>query len=381
MFRKTFAQIDLSALRKNLKLIRSHFGQERFLCPMVKANAYGHGDVRIAQELWAQGVSVLGVCLIEEGVLLRAFGLKSQILIFRGFDAHGAREIIAQGLTPVVSSWEHLDHLEAEVKSDPVSVHIKFDTGMNRLGFSLSEAERLIERLKRSPKIRVSAVLTHLAQGEDGFQTEGMTARQLRSFFPVAQRFRQEFQAIVHALNSGAIVSAMSSSALPEHLTLMDWGLRPGLMLYGYNPVRGVEIPLEPVMTLKSHVQVLRWLRPGEGVSYGATWKAKVDSLIGVVPIGYADGYHRILSNKSEVLVCGERVPVIGAICMDYLMIDLTRLKNERHLQGAEVVLFGKQGNQHISADELAQKAQTITWEILTSVGERVPRIYAEGVA
>lgn len=382
MFRKTFAEVDLDALEWNIGEIRRAFPQNQFFCPMVKANAYGHGDVQIARALELMGVRHLGVCLIEEGLLLRNFGVKTEILVFRGFDREGARTILRYGMTPVVSTWSQLEHLEA-VATHPVDLHLKFDTGMNRLGFHPDEAPRLIEKLRSHARLKPRAVLTHLFNGEDGERFDGDSAEQLRRFHQVALLFHP-LGAFAHALNSAGLLSRVliGDQGPPDHpLRLQEWGLRPGLMIYGANPLgEGKGLKLKPVMSLKSQASVLRSVAKGDGVSYNATWRAQRDSVIAVVPIGYADGYHRLLSNRAQALFNGERVPVVGNICMDYLMLDVTQVVQTQAPPAdrePEVVLFGAAANgQSLSPEELARHAQTIPWEIFTSVGERVPRLY-----
>ncbi|WP_415063386.1 alanine racemase [Bdellovibrio sp.] len=383
MYRRTFAEINLDHLAHNIRVLQKSFPQAPFLCPMVKANAYGHGDVQLARFLETLGVEHLGVCLIEEGLLLRNFGVKAEILVFRGFDREGAEKIIQYHMTPVVSSWEQIEHLEAAASS-PVGIHLKFDTGMNRLGFRPEEAQKLFERLWQNKKIRLNALVTHLFNGEDALDPQGQSAAQLRALHGVSQVFKP-FNIFCHALNSAGIVSLLSlqkQGATPSHpLHLQNWGLRPGLMIYGYNPLGDKSlVDLKPVMSLKSQVGTYRVLKTGETVSYGGTWRATKESVIAVVPIGYADGYHRILSNQAFVVFAGKRVPVVGSICMDYLMLDVTEVVQGRDLKefkDQEVTLFGYGSDgSFLSPEELARQAQSITWEMLTSVGERVPRIY-----
>ncbi len=384
MFRRTYAEINLDHLAHNIQLIQKSFPQVEFICPMVKANAYGHGDVQVARFIEKLGVKHVGVCLIEEGMLLRNFGVKAEILVFRGFDQEGAKKIIDYNMTPVVSSWDHIEHLEA-VCNSTVDIHLKFDTGMNRLGFMVSEAEKLRDRLKNHSKIKLKALVTHLFHGEDATSADGDSAKQLRALDQVCEIFK-DFKIFVHALNTAGLLCKMSleknnQSSKAHPLMLRNWGLRPGLLIYGYNPVSEViQADFKPVMSLKSQTSVFRHLKAGETVSYGGTWKAEKDSVIAVVPIGYADGYHRILSNQSQALFMGHRVPVVGNVCMDYMMLDVTSVlsgKDTSLIKDAEVVLFGQSTyGSFLSAEELAVKAKSITWEMLTSVGERVPRIY-----
>jgi alanine racemase len=400
MFRKTYAEINLDALENNIFQIQGQLSPGGFFCPMVKANAYGHGDVTVARALEMMGVRALGVCLIEEGLLLRQFGVKAQILVFRGFDLEGARQILAHELTPVVSHWSHLEFLD-QVSEGPCVIHLKFDTGMNRLGFDLSEAEKVFEFLRSRKKFQVEGVLTHLFQGEDGLDPEGHSSDQLRRLSPLQEIFKT-YQPQFHALNSAGFIAQGISRrrSLKQLGTEVEsdpwnrkawiekpWGVRPGLMIYGYSPLVDIKsedqlFDLKPVMTLKSVVSVFRSVSQGQGVSYNHSWKAKRDSQIAIVPMGYADGFHRILSNNFQVLFRGRRVPIVGNICMDFLMLDVTDVlsglaKPAALVDNSEVVFFGlDSGGQFLSAMELAQAAGTITWEVLTSVGERVPRVY-----
>lgn len=385
MYRRTFAEINLDHLAHNIRVLQKAF-PKKFLCPMVKANAYGHGDVQLGRFLESLGVEHLGVCLIEEGILLRKNGVKAEILVFRGFDREGAQKIIEHEMTPVVSSWDHIEHLEA-VATSAVGIHLKFDTGMNRLGFRPEEAQKVFDRLWQNKKIRLKALVTHLFNGDDAEIATGHSSRQLQALNGISHIFKP-FNIFCHSLNSAGILNLLKlqNKGVPaDHpLALQDWGLRPGLMIYGYNPLVDQSFcELKPVMSLKSHVGVYRHVKSGETVSYSGTWKATQDSVIAVVPIGYADGYHRILSNQALVLFAGRRVPVVGNICMDYLMLDVTSVVQGQDLnkfKDQEVTFFGYDtaGN-FLSAEELAKKAHSITWEMLTSVGERVPRVYSGG--
>lgn len=380
MYRRTFAEINLDHIAHNFEAIQRAFPAAGFLCPMVKANAYGHGDVAVALCLEKAGAKHLGVCLIEEGLLLRRGGVKANILVFRGFDREGAEKMLQHDLTPVVSSWDQLEAIQS-VAVKPVQIHLKFDTGMNRLGFGVEEAQTLFEACWQNPKIRVQGLLTHLFNGEDAHDAAGDSARQLASLEKVVAVFKS-LNPVVHSLNTAGILNSLLVVDQNNHpLHRRAWGLRPGLMIYGYNPLAAPGVlSLKPAMNLKSVASTYRQLRAGDGVSYGGTWKAKKDSVIAVVPIGYADGYHRILSNKSQVLFSGKRVPVVGNICMDFLMVDVTEVvqnKNLADFKDQEIILFGQDAEgQVLSPEELAKQAQTITWEILTSVGERVPRVY-----
>lgn len=380
MFRRTFAEINLESLIANWSAIKNVAADDRFICPMVKANAYGHGDVQVALSLEKVGVTHLGVCLIEEGLLLRSSGLQADILVFRGFDKIGAEKILEYQMTPVVSTWDQLAFLEA-VADDPVKIHLKFNTGMNRIGFSIDQSEKLRDYFKKSKKLKLKAVLTHFAQGEDAVSTDGFSFRQMQQFQSAVDYFK-DFDIYTHLLNSGGIASLaqLKKNNVKNHFLFnQKWGFRPGLMLYGYQPAPNFsEVNLKPVMTLKSVVNNIRSIPAGEGVSYGGTWKSTRPSKIAVVPIGYADGVHRLLSNQGHALFAGQLVPIVGRICMDFLMLDVTDVIQDSSVAKwveEEVVLFGfDEKQQFLSAEKFAEKSQTIVWETLTSVGERVPR-------
>lgn len=382
--RPTQAVIHLDHLRHNLQLLESLTAEGQFFCPMVKANAYGHGDVEIALALEQAGVTAMGVGLIEEGVLLRSMGLKSQLLFFGTMDAKGARACIDAKLTPVLSSWDQVRALRALIPNGQTfGVHLKFDTGMHRLGFEPDQVEKLVEYFHENPELDLQGVMTHLHSGEDALDPQGESFKQLRAFESLAGEF-DAWAPWRHTLNSAGLLNLarLRRSGRDEMAGVsLKQGVRPGLALYGLSPVEGLSElgEFKPVMSLRSKVIRVRRIKQCEGVAYGHRWKAPRDSVIGVVPVGYADGYHRALSGRAQVLCDGRRLPVVGNVTMDYFMIDMTDLVGDgtpEAFQWKEVTLFGydSKGNL-LSAIELAEWSQTISWEILTSVGERVPRV------
>lgn len=384
LYRKSYAEINLTYLKENLAWIRSQFSKNTFICPMVKANGYGHGDVIIAKCLESENIDYLGVCLIEEALWLRQAGIKSNILVFRGFDKQGAEEIVNCGFIPVVSQWDHLEYLTQVNQKKAILVHIKFDTGMNRLGFPISEAAKLDSYLWQNKNFRLKGILTHLHSGEDGLDPDGKTQNQLAQLNQVAEIFKK-YNPVVHVLNSAGVLSKAASSEKEAKVTFnTSLGIRPGLLLYGYAPKMNFkndfQQQLKPVMSLKSHLSEIRFVSKGQGVSYSHTWVAKKDSVVGIVPIGYADGIHRGLSNKGLVSIHNQLVPIIGNICMDYLMIDLTAIMNLKIEKNDSVTFFGFNSSMGYSqtADEYAKLLETIPWEILTSMSIRVPRVIVE---
>ena len=373
-FRPTFAEIHLKNLDYNLSSIMDVAGTSRFVCPMIKANAYGHGAVQIAQRILKNAALPLGVALIEEALELRAAGIKSEILVFGGFDQSGAKQIIDAKLTPIVSQFEHLDILKSLV-TDSIDIHIKFNTGMNRLGFNISEADKVISFLKAHTQIKVKGILSHFHSSHLAHLENSASFQQAQQMIKMIDLFK-DFGVHAHLLNSDAIVNFAQLKNQPQHfLNQYNWGFRPGIMLYGYR-TNEIESPIKikPVMSLKSTITDVRQVKKGEVVSYNATWTSDRDSQVAIVPIGYADGVHRLLSSRAQVLVKNKKVPVIGRICMDFLMLDVTEISST-DLKKAEVVFFDDHSQ---GADVLAKSAETISYEILTSVSSRVPRRYID---
>lgn len=331
---------------------------------MVKANAYGHGAVEVAKALSSDGIEFVGVSLVEEGVQLRSAGSKLRILVFGAFDdLDSARAMSEHSLTPVISSRAQLNALEQTLADRKLNIHLKFDTGMNRLGFAIDQAASIRSHLAKFTNWNIEGICTHLLKGDDAKLAGGYSWKQLENFKLVLKSF-EGLNFYSHALNSSGMVSLASSSAM--------LGGRPGIALYGGHD------GFESVMTLKSQIVTTREVLAGGLVSYNASWVAKRKSIIGIVPVGYADGITRNLTNKFSVLVREQRVPVVGTVCMDYVMLDLTDLKEQMESlgEGEEVVFFGSQGRAEIRALEWAQILDTISYEIFTRISSRVPRNY-----
>jgi alanine racemase len=373
-FRPTYADIHLKNLDFNLYSILDVAGKGRFVCPMIKANAYGHGAVPVAQRILKNALLPLGVVLIEEALELRSAGIGSEIIVFGGFDFHGARQIIDAKLTAVVNQFEQLEFLN-QLVTDSIDIHIKFNTGMNRLGFNSTDVDQVILFLKNHPKIKVKAILSHLHSSQLSYQENSTSAQQALLMLKIIEQFK-EFGVHAHLLNSDAIANLAQVKNHPLHfLNQYNWGFRPGIMLYGY---RTQDIPspmiVKPVMSLKSSIAEVRHIKKGEVVSYDGTWVADRDSSVAIAPIGYADGVHRLLSHRAKVFVKNKKVPMIGRICMDFLMLDVTEIVS-LDLKNSEVIFFDDLSQ---GADVLAKAAETISYEILTSVSSRVPRRYIE---
>jgi len=369
--RPTVAEIDLAALSANYREIARLAGRAELMA-IVKADAYGHGAIAAARALAAQRCGHFGVATVEEARELRRASLRERIYVMGGFFPDQAAEIVALDLTPFVFDIGSVAALDraARQQSRNFKVHLKIDSGASRLGIRPEELDAAIAELKRAPSIELEGVCTLLANAGD--PSSPANEQQLRVFASALERLRAAgFNArAVHVANSAATVMRPDS-----HFNM----IRPGLALYGLPPVAAVReaVELRPVMTFKTRVLQLKRIPAGSGVSYGHTFVAGRPSVIGVLPVGYADGYRRGLQHGGEVLVRGLRAPVVGAVCMDLTMVDLTDVPLAA--PGDEVILWGGSGEASISVNDLARLVQTISYEMLCTVGRRVPRVYFYG--
>jgi len=367
--RPTICGIDHEALRSNLRQIRDKVGScVKILC-MVKANGYGHGATEISPTLARAGADAFGVATLEEAVQLREAGIQAPLIVLAGVFPAQLDTFVEYKLTPVVHDLISLKALDRESSRRQVElrVHLKIDTGMGRLGFLAAEADQWIAAIKQAESLHIQGVFSHFSHAES---VQGdYTQKQLEIFKRVLGQLRSAgvIPDLVHLANSAATIT------LPAAYFDM---VRPGLMLYGVYPSPNMkeQINLKPVLSWKTKILQLKNVPSGTSVSYGQTYVTERESLIATLPMGYADGYPRFLSNRGEALVRGQRARIAGRVCMDLTMIDVTDIRNVR--QGDEVVLLGRQGGAEISADEIAAWANTISYEILTSIGTRVPRIH-----
>jgi alanine racemase len=360
-YRPTVARIDLDAVRHNVRALRPP-GTE--LMAVVKANAYGHGDVEVARAALEAGASWLGVALVEEGIHLRDAGIDAPILVLSEFPRGAEHDALAADLTPTLYTQEGLRSL-AKAAADlgrPVAVHVKVDTGMHRIGVFPHDATGAFVADAVAAGFDIEGFWTHLARAEDD---EGTTRSQLADFAEAAASLATRPR-LLHSANSAATIRYPDS-----HFDLV----RPGIALYGLLPAPGLgaELGLRPAMSWHSQVTMAKRLPAGEGLSYGHTYRLERDAMIATVPVGYADGYSRTLSNVADVLIGGRRRPVVGSVTMDQLLVDCGDDPVE---PGADVVLLGDQGEEEITADEVAERRGTISYEVITSVGARVPREY-----
>ncbi len=362
--RPVWAEIDLDALADNVRLLKSQANGAALLA-VVKANGYGHGAVAVARAALVAGADRLGVICVDEGEQLRRAGITAPILVMGHTPAAEAQRLADLSLIPSVVS-DQMALALARVASErgiEMPVHLKVDTGLNRYGLPPSEAADLGRRLRDLAGIQVEGLFTHFASADEG--NKSYTVEQHKLFLAVAEQL--DWVPIRHVANTAALLG------MPDMSLEM---VRPGLGIYGCYPSSQVKrsLPLRPVLSLKGRVARLTSLAPGESVSYGRTWRAPRPSLIGLVMCGYANGLPRALSNRGSVLVRGRRAPIVGRVCMDMCMVDVSDVPDVA--LDDEVVIIGRQGDQEISADEVAELCGTISYEILCGISARVPRLY-----
>ncbi len=354
----------MDALADNVRLLKSRANGAALLA-VVKANAYGHGAVAVARAALAAGADRLGVICVDEGEQLRRAGITEPILVMGHTSAGEAQRLADLSLTPSVVSSEMALAL-ARVASErgiEMPVHLKVDTGLNRYGLPASEAADLGRRLRDLAGIQTEGLFTHFASADEG--DKGYTVEQHKLFLAVAEQL--DWVPIRHVSNTATLLD------MPDMSLEM---VRPGLGIYGCYPSTHVKrsLPLRPVLSLKGRIARLTSLAPGESVSYGRTWRAPRPSLIGLLMCGYADGLPRALSNCGSVLVRGRRAPIVGRVCMDMCMVDVSDIPDVA--LDDEVVIIGRQGEEEISTDEVAELCGTISYEILCGISARVPRLY-----
>lgn len=360
--RPTKVVINLENLAYNLNQVKTKVPNKKIMA-MVKANAYGHSIIEVSKKLIENGVDYLGVAFLEEGIALRNAGINIPILVTSGILEEEIPYLIDNNLEITVSSTLKLNQVEkiSKEKNKKASVHLKIDTGMERIGVHYYSCSEFLEESFASPDVDIKGVYSHLACADD--LDCNFTKIQLERFLEVIKPYRTK-KVLFHIANSAGIISH------PEtHLDMV----RPGIMLYGSYPNAKMKnlINLKPVMSLISKINYFKVVKKGHSVSYGATWIATEDTRVVTIPIGYGDGYFRSLSNKARVLINGKRYPIIGKICMDQLMVDIG---NDSAFNGEEVVLLGVQGSEQITAEELGILSNTISYEIFTNLNNRLPR-------
>jgi len=367
----TIATVDLGALAHNLDQVRRRLASSCQIIAVVKADAYGHGAATVARTLESLAVSRFAVATLDEGIALREAGIRSSILLMGALFQEQFSDVVAHDLTPVLYEQalaeEFAKHL-AE-RSTPYPVHLKIETGMGRLGLEPEDVAALLQSPAFRGPLKAEGLMTHLADSDNA--DPAYTTAQLERFRAVIRYTQAEKLALplIHAANSGAILG---------HPEARFTAVRPGIMLYGYHSDTHLNPApeLRPVLSLTTKVAQVRKLKPGESTSYSRTYVVQRPSRIAVLPMGYADGYSRLLSNKGAVLINGKRAPVVGRVCMDMTMADVTDVPGVS--AGTDVTVIGKQEDQQITAGDLAAWQGTISYEVLCKIGRRVTRVYKE---
>ncbi len=367
--RPVWAEIKLKNLQHNFKQVKESVSQETLIMAIVKADGYGHGAVPVARAVCEAGADRLGVALPVEGKELREAGFELPIHILGEVLSEQIPLILKYNLIPTVAkkeTAEEINYLAGE-KSIIKKIHIKVDTGMGRIGLLPREAVGFIKDIHNLKNIEIEGLMTHFAKADES--DKEYTYQQWEKFNYVLRKIEEEGIKIPikQAANSAAIID------LPQMNLNM---IRPGIILYGLPPSHKVDniFSLKPVLSWKARIVYLKEVPGGYGISYGTTYITPEKRKIATIPLGYADGYPRLLSNRGEVLIHGERVPIRGRICMDQFMVDVTDVPDVR--VGDEVVLIGRQGKKEITATELADLMGTINYEIVCRVGRRVRRVY-----
>jgi alanine racemase len=362
--RPLWTEIDLDALAYNVACLKRQAGPAA-MAAVVKANAYGHGALGVARAALEAGADRLAVICVDEGEQLRKGGVSAPILVMGHSPVGDARRIVELGLTATVTSLEmaHALAREAEAMAVRQPLHLKVDTGLNRYGVTPQEVVPLAEALRPIPSLEVEGIFTHFASADEG--DKRFTLEQYTTFRGVVGKL--PWVPIRHVSNTATLLDR------PEMSLEMA---RPGVGIYGLYPSPYVSrsLNLRPVLSLKSRVIRLTRVAPGDSVSYGRTWRANRPSIIALVMCGYADGLPRVLSNRGSVLVKDHRVPIVGRVCMDMCMVDVTDVPDV--VEGDEVVVIGRQNDAEITAEEVAELCGTISYEILCGISARVSRVY-----
>jgi len=370
--RATRAEINLDNLKHNLASFRNHLAEKTAIMAVVKADAYGHGSVEVARVALNNSANWLAVAFVEEGIELRDHGIDAPILVFNPPFAEQVELYFDYDLTPTLfnQATATLFSEEASKRKENKNIHIKIDTGMGRIGiFPYTAAQSFIRSVRALPNLVVQGIYTHFATADE--KDKSFARKQLARFLHVVRSLKSKniCPPLVHAANSAAALE------MPEAWLDM---VRLGISMYGHYPSEEINkdvLPLKPLMSLKSRVSHLKEVPAGTCISYGCTYVTKGNTRVATIPLGYADGYNRLMSNKTHVLINGKRLPLIGRICMDQFLVDVSI--DPKVKEGDQVVLFGKQGQENIPVEELSGIMGTINYEVLCAVGKRVPRIYS----
>ena len=371
LFRPAFLEVNLRNVAFNVKNIRRKLGQRIEFLAVVKADAYGHGAYEVSKVVLENGADLLGVAILEEGIELREKGIQAPILILYPEFSGREKKVLEYDLQATVSDLDFARNLslEAAKLKKTADICVKVDTGMGRYGLAPDEAYRFVKRIRDLENIKVKGILSQLSSAEE--KEDDFTFQQISSFNKVLKKLEE--------LNRGFLSKSIANSSAVLNLPETYFNqVRVGLLLYGVYPspevARSVEV--KPVLSFKSRMLFLKEVDKGTPIGYGRSYITSRKSKVATVPLGYADGFGRLLSNKAQVLIHGKRAPVIGRVCMDAFMVDVTEIPQAK--AGDELVLIGKQGEEEITVDEFAAWNQSISYEVLTRMGKRLPKVYLQ---
>ncbi len=372
MQRPTWVEINLDAIAHNVRAVCKKIGEDIKILAVVKADAYGHGAIETSRVLLKNGVELLGVAIPEEGIELRQAGINASIIILGSLLPEQLDSVVAFSLTPTICDLSIAKELSYRAQSASgghrkLKIHIKVDTGMRRLGVWHENTVNFVKEIKHLNNLEIEGIYTHLATSDE--EDKGFAYEQIGLFINVLKQLDAQniHIPLKHVANSGAILD------MPASYFNM---VRPGLVLYGLYPSNSVSrsIRLQPAMTFKTRIAYIKDVQKGVTIGYGRTYKTSKPSRVATLPVGYVDGYSRSFSNRGEVIVNGYRAPIIGRVCMDQCIIDVSAVPDV--LIGNEVVLYGKQQSEEIPVETAASIISTIPYEIVSTIGKRVPRVY-----
>lgn len=369
-YQRLYAKIDLDAIGKNVAGVRERIPSDTRIMAVIKADAYGHGAVALARYLDSR-VDYYGVAAMDEASELRSAGIEKDILILGYVNPQEYKTAIAKNIQIAMTSFADAEKLSAEAKAlnKTAKVHIKVDTGMSRIGFAPTDESAIeVQKIASLDGVEIAGMFTHFAKADTKDKSSAIAQRDIYDSFLEKCRKNGVDIPICHVNNSAGTME------LDKYYDMV----RMGIMLYGLYPSdeMNTDYKLYPAMEMMSHVSCVKLLEKGRGISYGHTFVTDKDTLVATVPCGYADGYPRALSNKGHVLIGGKKCPILGRVCMDQMMVDVSSVPDA--VSGDDVVLFGRMGNEEITVDELADNAYSFNYEFVCGVGRRVPRVYFE---
>lgn len=370
-YHRVFAEIDIDDIEENLKEIKAYIGNDKEIMVIIKADAYGHGAIPIARHLYEAGINSIGVATLNEAIALRKYNIDIPIVILGYSPEEEYDRLVKYDIIQTVYKTSIARGISQAAKTmdKKVKIHIKIDTGMTRLGFYPdTESVKSIIEISKLPNIEIDGIFTHFARADE--ESREFTLQQIEKFNNFIEMLKEEGLKIpkLHTANSAGMLGYKEA-----HYDIV----RVGIALYGLYPSKEMEksnVKLKPSLSLKSNIIFLKQVKAGTAVSYGGSFVTQNDCKIATIPVGYGDGYPRSLSSKGRVLIRGEYAPIVGRICMDQFMVDVTHIENVS--EGDEAVLIGKQGDNSITVEEVAELDGTINYEIVCQLGKRIPRVY-----